>query len=48
VERLQGYFHGTTTEYAKFFDEKRLARTAQAKDEGGGIASAPEPAVAVS
>jgi len=34
---FRGYFYGTTTDCAKFFDEKRLGRN------GNGAAAAPEP-----
>ena len=40
---FRGYFHGTATDYMKFFDEKRLARGAHARD-GVGSAAAPAPA----
>jgi hypothetical protein len=45
---FRGYFYGTTTDYAKFFDEKRLARSAQARDGADGTAATPEPTVLAS
>jgi hypothetical protein len=40
---FRGYFYGTATDCAKFFDEKRLARTAQDKDGDNGVTAASEP-----
>jgi hypothetical protein len=40
---FRGYFYGTTTDYAKFFDEKRLAKGPLAKDGNGAASAAPEP-----
>jgi hypothetical protein len=41
---FRGYFYGTTTDHAKFFDEKRLGRGADARDVGNGTGAATEPA----
>ena len=29
---IRGYFHASTTDWAKFFDEKRAAKAAQGRD----------------
>jgi len=45
---FRGYFYGTNTDHAKFFDERRLSRCAHARDGGNGAATALEPAALVS
>jgi hypothetical protein len=44
---FRGYFYGTTTDFAKFFDEKRLARGAQGRDDNGTAADVAPDAAAI-
>jgi hypothetical protein len=39
---LRGYFHGTSTDYTKFFDEKRIARATR-NDAGTAISASDAP-----
>jgi hypothetical protein len=45
---FRGYFYGTTTDYAKFFEEKRLVRGAPGRDGDAPAVVAPQPVAVAS